>query len=224
MSELLESAAMVCSLGDQQLLRFEPLTADNFDACIMVIAQSFSQDEPVNHCLGITPAMMLNLFVADKELYLKYCQAPLPPLSYVVYDTSGKVVAGFLNHDVFDDADESAFAAIPAFAEAYSCLGITEDRLGRSMSFGFSGVLPEYRGQGLQSKARRLATAAAKARGYMFAVSAASSLYSQKSLLKLGAVQVGFVEYATWRDSHGDTPFAAAPEPHKMWAAMQLAL
>jgi GNAT superfamily N-acetyltransferase len=133
-------------------------------------------------------------------------------------------VAGFLNHDMADEVDMRAFALVPDFEEAYTCLCLAEEQLGRSMFFGFSGVLPEFRGRGLQSQAHRLAIAAAKARGYSFAVSAASSLYSQKSMLKLGAIELHGLEYATWRNSHGQTPLMSAPEPHRRWAALQLSL
>ncbi len=51
---------------------------------------------------------------------------------------------------------------------------------------------------------------ASRARGYKYAISEASSEFSRRSMLKIGAIEKARLVYHEWRNSRGEIPFALA--------------
>lgn len=211
-------------------LVFEALKEETMNECLDVIAESFDVDEPVNYSLGV-PKTVFRLFLQDHcDALLKYVTPDSQSLSYVVRDeTTGQIIAGFINYCSIENIPANAMEQFPNLAEAFEFLNqyernIDDPHQEEQVYLAFSGVLPEYRGQGLQSRARKTIMESARSRGYTHVVSGASSYPSYRSMSALGAVERSRLVYKEWKNSQGHVPFATAPHPHVAWCMMQLKL
>eukprot|EP00656_Telonema_subtile_P036924 TRINITY_DN40997_c0_g1_i2.p1 TRINITY_DN40997_c0_g1~~TRINITY_DN40997_c0_g1_i2.p1 ORF type:complete len:221 (+),score=39.56 TRINITY_DN40997_c0_g1_i2:136-798(+) len=205
-------------------LVFEPLTLDNVDSCLDTVAAAMDSNEPVNTCLGISVARTRTVLEGHREAFLKYASPSELCLSFVVRDTAtDELVAGFLNTDLCEGSPSGGYSTEDSKeAYEYLCAAQEDEDAGTTMDFSYSGVLPAYRGRGLQSEARKLAIIGARARGFKYGVSFASSHFSIKSMLKRGAEMRAQLVYKEWTNSKGEIPFEEAAEPHEVWALMRV--
>lgn len=210
-------------------LSFETLTVETIEECLNIIADAFDVDEPVNSSLPV-PKTIFRLFLNDhSSVLLKY-----QDFCFCARDKStGKIVAAFLNYDSSEQIPMDTLSVVPTLPEAFEFLyhyksmqpELDENvavAARKEMTFGFSGVHEDYRGLGLQSSARKLLIDAARNSGYTHVISAASSCASQRSMVKLGAVEKSRLVYKDWSNSQGVIAFAAAPEHHVAWCIMEL--
>ena len=104
-------------------LVFEALNEDTITECLDVIAESFDVEEPVNYSLGV-PKTVFRMFLQDhSDTLLKYVTPESQSLSYVVRDeTTGKVVAGFINYPSAESIPDHAMAQFPNLGEAFQFL------------------------------------------------------------------------------------------------------
>jgi hypothetical protein len=65
---------------------------------------------------------------------------------------------------------------------------------------------------------------ASRARGYKYAISEASSEFSRRSMLKIGAIEKARLVYHEWRNSISLCTSTLALSPHVAWCLMQLEL
>jgi hypothetical protein len=216
-------------------IRFELITADDYQACARLVDVCFETDEPIDAAL-FPKKEVKQPDDKDENLegYLLYLKEELLALGLshkAIDEATGAIVGVFF-------VCKGKVPNMQRIADVHKDLGELYVELYRqwtpqphtTLQYLFSGVLPSHRRRGILSAARRLIIQRGQEQGFTSVYSETSSYGSRRSLEHLGAHERAFIRYSTWQNAAGEYPFAkwlatATPEkpiPHVGFAIMEV--